>query len=280
MANMTAATPRRTLSWGAANLIVLIYAFVPVLWIISLSLKSAGTLNDGKFWPRDISWTNYTAIFKNNDFVRSLINSIGICLISTVVALVFGTMAAYAIARLDFPGKKLMVGVSLLIAMFPQIALVTPLFKIETTLGLFDTWAGLIIPYITFALPLAIYTLSAFFREIPWELEKAAKMDGATPYQAFRRIITPLAMPGIFTTAILVFIACWNDFLFAISLTSTTRARTVPAALSYFTGATTFEKPTGPIAAAAVIITIPVLLVVLLFQRRIVAGLTNGAVKG
>jgi multiple sugar transport system permease protein len=280
MANMTAATPRRKLSWGTANLIVLIYAFVPVLWIISLSLKSAGTLNDGKFWPRDISWTNYTAIFKNNDFVRSLINSIGICLISTVVALVFGTMAAYAIARLDFPGKKLMVGVSLLIAMFPQIALVTPLFKIETTLGLFDTWAGLIIPYITFALPLAIYTLSAFFREIPWELEKAAKMDGATPYQAFRRIITPLAMPGIFTTAILVFIACWNDFLFAISLTSTTRARTVPAALSYFTGATTFEKPTGPIAAAAVIITIPVLLVVLLFQRRIVAGLTNGAVKG
>ncbi|HEY6745750.1 MAG TPA: carbohydrate ABC transporter permease [Mycobacteriales bacterium] len=277
---MTAVTPQRRLSWGTANLIVLVYAFVPVIWIISLSVKSAGTLNDGKFWPRDIAWTNYTAIFKNNDFVRALINSIGICLISTAVALVFGTMAAYAIARLDFPGKRLMVGVSLLIAMFPQIALVTPLFKIETTLGLFDTWLGLIIPYITFALPLAIYTLSAFFREIPWELEKAAKMDGATPFQAFRRVVAPLAMPGVFTTAILVFIACWNDFLFAVSLTSTSNARTVPAALSYFTGATTFEKPTGPIAAAAVIITIPVLLVVLLFQRRIVAGLTSGAVKG
>jgi multiple sugar transport system permease protein len=280
VANMTAATPQRKLSWGLANLIVLVYAFVPVIWIISLSLKSAGTLNDGNFWPRALSWDSYTAIFKNNDFIRALINSIGISLIATVIALAFGTMAAYAIARLDFPGKKLMVGVSLLIAMFPQIALVTPLFKIETTIGLFDTWAGLIIPYITFALPLAIYTLSAFFREIPWELEKAAKMDGATPYQAFRRIITPLAMPGIFTTAILVFIVCWNDFLFAVSLTSTSRARTVPAALSYFTGATTFEKPTGPIAAAAVVITIPVLLVVLLFQRRIVAGLTNGAVKG
>ncbi len=147
-------------------------------------------------------------------------------------------MAAYAIARLDFPGKAAIVGVSLLIAMFPQIALVTPLFKIETTLGLFDTWPGLIIPYITFALPLAIYTLSAFFREIPWDLEKAAKMDGATPYQAFRQVITPLAMPGMFTTAILVFIFCWNDFLFAISLTSTSRARTVPAAMCYFTGAT------------------------------------------
>jgi multiple sugar transport system permease protein len=280
VANMAVATPRRKAAWGAADLLVLVYAFVPVIWIISLSLKSAGTLNDGKFLPTDVSWSNYSAIFKNNDFVRALINSIGICLIATVVALVFGTMAAYAIARLDFPGKRLMIGVSLLIAMFPQIALVTPLFKIETTLGLFDTWLGLIIPYITFALPLAIYTLSAFFREIPWELEKAAKMDGATPYQAFRRVITPLAMPGVFTTAILVFIACWNDFLFAISLTSTSNSRTVPAAMSYFTGATTFEKPTGPVAAAAVVITIPVLLVVLAFQRRIVAGLTNGAVKG
>jgi multiple sugar transport system permease protein len=280
MANMATATPQRKLSWGFADLLVLVYAFVPVIWIISLSLKTPGTLNDGNFLPRAISGDNYTAIFKNNDFVRSLINSIGICAISTVIALLFGTMAAYAIARLDFPGKKTIVGASLLIAMFPQIALVTPLFKIETTLGLFDTWPGLIIPYITFALPLSIYVLSAFFREIPWELEKAAKMDGATPYQAFRRIITPLAMPGIFTAAILVFIACWNDFLFAISLTSTTRARTVPAALSYFTGATTFEKPTGPIAAAAVVITIPLILVVLLFQRRIVAGLTSGAVKG
>jgi multiple sugar transport system permease protein len=280
VANMTAPTARRTVSWGAANLLVLLYAFVPVVWIVSLSVKSAGTLNDGNFWPRAFSFDNYTAIFENDDFVRALVNSIGICLIATVVALVFGTMAAYAIARLDFPGKRLMIGVSLLIAMFPQIALVTPLFKIETTLGLFNTWQGLIIPYITFALPLAIYTLSAFFREIPWELEKAAKMDGATPYQAFRRVITPLAMPGVFTTAILVFIACWNDFLFAISLTSTSASRTVPAAMSYFTGATTFEKPTGPVAAAAVVITIPVLLVVLLFQRRIVAGLTSGAVKG
>jgi multiple sugar transport system permease protein len=208
------------------------------------------------------------------------VNSIGICLIATFVALVFGTMAAYAIARLDFPGKKTIVAVSLLISMFPQIALVTPLFKILTTIGLFDTWLGLIIPYVTFALPLAIYTLSAFFREIPWELEKAAKMDGATPFQAFRQVITPLAMPGVFTTAILVFIACWNDFLFAISLTSTSASRTVPAAMSYFTGATTFEKPVGPIAAAAVVITVPIVIFVLLFQRRIVAGLTSGAVKG
>ena len=280
MANMATATPRRKIQWGAADLVVLLYAFIPVLWIISLSVKTGGTLNDGNFWPRAISWDNYSAIFKNDDFVRSLINSIGICLISTFIALVLGTMAAYAIARLDFPGKRAIVAMSLLVSMFPQIALVTPLFRIETALGLFDTWPGLIIPYVTFALPLAIYTLSAFFREIPWELEKAAKMDGATPYQAFRKVITPLAMPGVFTTAILAFIACWNDFLFAISLTSSDASRTVPAALAFFTGDSQFTQPTGNIAAAAVIVTVPIIIFVLFFQRRIVAGLTAGAVKG
>jgi multiple sugar transport system permease protein len=273
-------TTQRKVGWWAVNVLVLLYAFIPVVWIVSLSLKDDATLNDGRYLPVSPSGQNYAAIFQNPDFLRALFNSIGICLIATLIAIVFGTMAAYAIARLTFPGKTAIVAVSLLISMFPQIALVTPLFKILTTIGLFDTWPGLIIPYVTFALPLAIYTLSAFFREIPWDLEKAAKMDGATPYQAFRQVITPLAMPGIFTTAILVFISCWNDFLFALSLTSTSNARTVPAAMSYFTGATTFEKPTGPVAAAAVVITIPIVIFVLLFQRRIVAGLTSGAVKG
>lgn len=273
-------TTGKKYGWLAVDVVVLLYAFIPVIWILSLSLKGGDTLNDGKFLPSNPTSEAYTTIFKNDDFIRALINSIGICLISTFVALVLGTMAAYAIARLDFPGKRTIVALSLLISMFPQIALVTPLFKIETATGIFDTWLGLILPYITFALPLGIYTLSAFFREIPWELEKAAKMDGATPYQAFRKVIAPLAMPGVFTTAILVFIACWNDFLFAISLTSTNNARTVPAAMSYFTGATTFEKPVAAVAAAAVIITIPIVIFVLFFQRRIVAGLTSGAVKG
>ncbi len=273
-------TPKQKAMWWVINILVLLYAFIPVFWVISISVKTKGTLNDGKYFPRAFTFENYAAIFKTDDFTRALINSIGICLIATVIALILGTMAAYAIARLDFPGKATIVGMSLLISMFPQIALVTPLFKLETALGLFDTWPGLIIPYVTFALPLGIYTLSSFFREIPWDLEKAAKMDGATPFQAFRLVITPLAMPGVFTTAILVFIACWNDFLFALSLTSTSASRTVPAAMSYFQGATTYEQPTGPIAAAAVVITIPVVIFVLFFQRRIVAGLTNGAVKG
>jgi len=275
-----AVTTRQKVGWGTANIFVVLVALIPVLWIVSLSFKDPATITSATFWPKRWTLENYRGIFKTSEFTRALVNSIGIALISTFIAVVFASMAAYAVARLDFPGKGALIGMSLLIAMFPAISLVTPLFNIERTLRLFDTWPGLIIPYITFGLPLAIYTLSAFFREIPWELEKAAKMDGATPYQAFTKVIAPLAAPGMFTTAILVFILCWNDFLFAISLTSTTRARTVPAAIGFFTGSSQFTSPTGSIAAAAVIITIPIIVFVLLFQRRIVAGLTSGAVKG
>jgi multiple sugar transport system permease protein len=277
---MATTTVQQKVGWGTANTVVIVLALVPVLWIVSLSFKDPATITDGSFIPKKWTLANYRGIFKTSEFTHALINSIGIAIIATLIAVVLASMAAYAVARLDFPGKGLLIGMSLLIAMFPAISLVTPLFNIERTLGLFDTWPGLIIPYITFGLPLGIYTLSAFFREIPWELEKAAKMDGATPFQAFTRVIAPLAAPGMFTTAILVFIFCWNDFLFAISLTSTTKARTVPAAIGFFTGSSQFTAPTGSIAAAAVIITIPIILFVLFFQRRIVAGLTSGAVKG
>jgi len=275
-----ATTTKQKIGWGSANLVIILVVAVPVLWIVSLSFKDPATINDASFWPKRWTLENYRGIFKTSEFTRALVNSIGIALIATLIAVLFASMAAYAVARLRFPGKNLLIGMSLLIAMFPAISLVTPLFNIELSLGLFDTWPGLIIPYVTFGLPLAIYTLSAFFREIPWELEKAAKMDGATPFQAFTKVIAPLAAPGMFTTAILVFILCWNDFLFAISLTSTTRARTVPAAIGFFSGSSQFTSPTGSIAAAAVIITIPIILFVLFFQRRIVAGLTSGAVKG
>ncbi len=276
MARTTAATTR----WSIINLVVVLYALIPMLWIVSLSFKDPSTITDGSFVPKKWTWSNYSGIFHNDDFTRGLINSIGIGLISTVVAILIGMMAAYAVARLSFPGRSAVIGISLLISMFPQISLVTPLFQIERSLGLFNTWLGLIIPYITFALPLTIFTLSNFFREIPWDLEKAAKMDGATPLQAFRLVIAPLATPGVVTTAILAFIVCWNDFLFSISLTSSNRARTAPATISFFTGSSQFEDPTGSIAAAAVVITIPIVIFVLFFQRRIVSGLTSGAVKG
>ncbi|MGH3867069.1 MAG: carbohydrate ABC transporter permease [Pseudonocardiaceae bacterium] len=266
--------------WAIADLVILVYALVPVLWIVSLSFKPLGSINDGRFIPAEFTWSNYRQIFQLAPFVSALRNSIGITLIATGLSVVIGTLAAYAIARLSFPGKKLLVGGVLLIAMFPPISLITPLFDIERTVGLVDTWPGLILPYITFSLPLAIYILSAFFREIPWELEKAAQMDGATPFQAFRSVIVPLAAPGVFTTAILVFIFCWNDFLFAVSLTSTEASQTTTVAIAEFSGASEFTEPTGSISAAAVLLTIPIVLFVLFFQRRIVAGLTAGAVKG
>lgn len=270
----------RATGWTVVNVIVVLYALFPVLWILSLSLKPSSTVKDGNLIPTQVTFDNYQAIFRGNIFTSALVNSIGIGLITTVIAVVVGGMAAYAIARLVFPGKRVLVGVALLIAMFPQISLVTPLFNIERKIGLFDTWPGLIIPYITFALPLAIYTMSAFFKEIPWDLEKAAKMDGASPGQAFRKVIAPLAAPGIVTAAILVFIFAWNDLLLALSLTATERAITAPVAIANFTGSSQFEEPTGSIAAGAMVITVPIVIFVLIFQRRIVAGLTSGAVKG
>ncbi|GFG70343.1 carbohydrate ABC transporter permease [Mycolicibacter senuensis] len=271
---------RRRAAWLIIDVAVVVYALVPVLWILSLSVKPTSTVKDGKLIPSSVTLDNYRGIFAGDVFGSALLNSLGIGLITTVIAVVIGAMAAYAVARLDFPGKRLLVGAALLIAMFPQISLVTPIFNIERAIGLFDTWPGLIIPYITFALPLAIYTLSAFFSEIPWDLEKAAKMDGATPGQAFRKVIAPLAAPGIVTAAILVFIFAWNDLLLALSLTATKASITAPVAIANFTGSSQFEEPTGSIAAGAMVITVPIIVFVLIFQRRIVAGLTSGAVKG
>ena len=271
---------RRTAVWAVIDTLVVVYALLPVLWILSLSLKPTSTVKDGKLIPSSVTLANYRGIFRGDFFSSALINSIGIGLITTAISVVLGAMAAYAIARLNFPGKRVLVGAALLITMFPAISLVTPLFNIERWVGLFDTWPGLILPYITFALPLAIYTLSAFFREVPWDLEKAAKIDGATPGQAFRKVIVPLAAPGLVTAAILVFIFAWNDLLLALSLTATKAAITAPVAIVNYSGSSQFEEPTGSIAAGAVVITIPIIMFVLIFQRRIVAGLTSGAVKG
>jgi multiple sugar transport system permease protein len=270
--------------WSIAIALVLIFALIPVIWIMALSLKTPASVADGRFLPAHWTLDNYKVLFEggisNSPFLKPLINSIVIALISTVVAIALAASAAYAIARLDFPGKGLILGVALAIAIFPTISIVGPLFDIWRSIGLFDTYPGLIIPYLTFALPLSIYILVAFFREIPWDLQDAAAVDGATPFQAFRKVILPLAAPGTFTAAILVFIFCWNEFLFATTLTSSNNARTVPAALAFFTGESQFTAPTGNIAAAGVIVTVPIIIFVLLFQRRIVTGLTAGAVKG
>jgi multiple sugar transport system permease protein len=283
--------PREYAFWSIGMLIVLLFALLPVIWIVMVSLKPPNQITTGPgisfsdaFFPQDITFKNYETLFEGgfdaSPFLKPLRNSIGIALITTVISIVLASFAAYAIARLNFPGKTLILAGALAIAMFPAISTVGPLFDMWRAIGLYDTWLGLIIPYLTFSLPLAIYTLVAFFREIPWDLEQAAQVDGATPFQAFRKVIIPLAAPGVFTAAILVFIFAWNDFLFAISLTSSDASRTVPASLAFFTGESQFTQPTGNIMAAAAIVTVPIIIFVLIFQRRIVAGLTAGAVKG
>jgi multiple sugar transport system permease protein len=271
---------RSRVGWGLAGLAILVYTLLPVAWIVSLSFKEGDDINNKKFLPSHWSLDNYRTVFDTSLFTSALRNSIGISLIATTVSVALATVAAYAIARLQFRGKRLVLSAALAIAIFPTVSLVGPLFDMWRSLGIYDTWIGLIIPYVSFTLPLSIWVLSAFFREIPWEMEQAAQVDGATPWQAFRKVIVPLAAPGVFTAAILAFFFAWNDFVFGISLTATDAARPVPAALAFFTGESFFQQPTAAISAASVIVTIPVIALVLIFQRRIVAGLTSGAVKG
>jgi multiple sugar transport system permease protein len=262
--------------------LILLWCLLPIAWIVSLSLKPVEETATGspQFLPQSVTFDNYTEVLGDSLFQRALINSFGISLIATVLSVMLATLCAYAIARLDFKGKRLVLSVALAIAMFPVVSLVGPLFDMWRAIGLYNTWPGLIIPYMSFTLPLAIWTLSAFFREIPWEMEQAAQVDGATSWQAFRKVIVPLAAPGVFTAAILTFFFAWNDFVFGISLTSTEAARPVPAALAFFVGPDQFNPPTSTLSAAAVMVTVPIIIIVLLFQRKIVAGLTSGAVKG
>lgn len=270
--------------WIVIGIVVFVYALFPVASILSNSFKRGSEFaGGGTFLPQSPTWDNYVSIFAGDAqelFIPALINSLGITLISTAIAVVLATFCAYAIARLDFPGKRLILTSALAVSIFPVISIVTPLFNLWRQIGLYDTWPGLIIPYLSLTLPISIYTLTAFFQQIPWDLERAAQVDGATNWQAFTKVIIPLALPGVFTTAIIAFFIAWNDFVYGISLTSTSAARPVPAALAFFTGASQFEEPAGAISAAAIVVTIPVIIIVLLFQRQIVSGLTQGAVKG
>lgn len=280
---MEKASGKKKLLWALIALVVAVYTLLPVGSILATSFKPTEDLSNGRFLPDNPTWENYQSIFAgaaSDLFIPALINSLGITLIATFIAVVLATLCAYAIARLDFPGKKLILAAALGVSIFPVISIVTPLFNLWRQIGLYDTWPGLIIPYLSLTLPISIYTLSAFFQQIPWELDQAAQVDGATTFQAFRKVIVPLAAPGVFTTAIIAFFIAWNDFVYGISLTSTSAARPVPAALAFFTGASQFEEPTGAISAAAIIVTIPVIIIVMLFQRQIVSGLTQGAVKG
>jgi multiple sugar transport system permease protein len=270
---------KRVLLWISVILIMLFCLF-PFYWLINVSMKTGADLSNADLFPPSPTLDNYDSIFQNSAFTKALRNSAIIAGTTTVLSLLIGSFAGYALARLRFPRKFLLLALVLSISTFPPIAIAAPLFKLWTDIGLFNTYIGLILPSLTFALPLTIYILASFFKEIPKELEEAALVDGATRFQAFRKVVVPLSAPGMVTAGLLVFIFAWNEFLFAITLTSTPDRRPVPAAIAFFTGSSQFEIPLGTISAASVVVTVPLIILVLIFQKRIVAGLTAGAVKG
>jgi multiple sugar transport system permease protein len=250
--------------------------------MIVASLRKVDFTFDSTPFPTHVTLGNFTAVFESdNHFGRALLNSVLIGVVVTILAMIIGVFAAYAIARLHFRGKFAVLGLILAASMFPGVALVTPLFQFFTNISWLGTYQALIIPDLSFALPLCVYVLSGFFTQMPWELEQAAKVDGATPGQAFRLVILPIAAPGLFTAAILVFLSVWNEYLLASQLSNNNpNVSPVTVSIASFTGSDPKVVPYTSIMAAGVVVTIPLVLVVMLLQRRIVSGLTAGAVKG
>jgi trehalose/maltose transport system permease protein len=270
---------KQVLLWVAVAAII-VFCLFPFYWLINTSLKTGADLSNANLVPPHPTLENYSSIFEDTAFTKALRNSAIVAGSVTALSLVIGSFAGYALARLHLPFKFLILAILLSISTFPPIAIAAPVFEIWTDIGLYNTYLGLILPSLAFGLPLTVYILASFFRDIPRELEEAALIDGATRFQAFRKIVVPLGAPGVVTAGLLVFIFAWNEFLFAITLTSTPDRRPVPAAIAFFTGSTQFEIPLGTISAASVVVTVPLIVLVLIFQRRIVAGLTAGAVKG
>ncbi len=261
--------------------LIFIWCLIPFYWMIVTAFRDVGYTFDSTPFFTHFTWDNFTTVFSENlgnHFGRNLLNSLLVAGVTTVVALLFGVFAAYALSRLEFRFKFLVLGFVLGASMFPGVALVTPLFQLFTNIGWYGTYQALIIPNISFVLPLTVYTLTSFFREMPWELEESARIDGCTQGQAFRKVIMPLAAPAVLTTAILAFIASWNEFLIASQL-SNEQTKTVTVAIAYFAGAQAHQEPYTAVMAAGTVVTIPLVILVLVFQRKIVAGLTAGAVK-
>lgn len=269
---------RRLLPWAAAVLLLALWA-APLGWMLLASVLPESRLFDpSSEAPWTLTTGHYRAVFVERAFWRPVINSVVVALATTALALVFGTPAAYAAARLRFRGRAVVLAAILAVSVFPQIAIVSPLFLVLRAVGLIDTYPGLVLPYLTFSLPLAVWLLAGLFAQLPWDLEEAARMDGASRLRAAVTITLPLAAPALATTAILTFLYAWNEFLFALTFTLGPERQTVPVAIALFRGQ--YQVPWGEVLAAAVVASVPVAAMVLAFQRRIVSGLTAGAVKG
>jgi ABC-type glycerol-3-phosphate transport system permease component len=265
--------------FGAALVVLMMFTLFPFYWAIVASLTpEAALFREPSLWPAHFILDHYRALFDERDFITPIRNSLVVAGTTTLFCLTVGTLAAYALARLEFRGKAAIMAFILAVTMFPQISIVSPLYLLLRSLHLIDTYPGLSMPYMTFAMPLTVWVLTGSIRQIPKDLEEAAHVDGATRRQSFLKILLPLAVPSLATTAILTFIYCWNEFLFALSFTLGPERQTVPVAIALFRGQ--YQVPWGQILAAAVVATAPVAAMVLMFQRRIVQGLTAGAVKG
>jgi multiple sugar transport system permease protein len=264
--------------------LIIVWGLAPFYWMVVTAFRDVGYTYDTTPWPTHVTMDNFKTAFSTNlgnHFGQALINSVIIGVLTTTVAMLVGVFAAYALARLEFPGKYFVLGFILGASMFPGVALVSPLFSLFSSIGWINgyNYQALIIPDISFALPLTVYTLTAFFSEMPWELEESARIDGCTPGQAFRKIMLPLAAPGLFTTAILAFISSWNEFLLAAQF-STGKTQPVTVAIANFAGSQPHQEPYTAVMAAGTIVTVPLIIMVLFFQRAIVSGLTAGGVKG
>jgi multiple sugar transport system permease protein len=270
---------RKVLSYlGMA--VVAIYCLAPFYWMVVSAFRRPQDQFDNSPIPAPFSIKNFTAVFGHDvGFQRALLNSVIVAGTTTVLTLVVGTFTAYALARLDFRFKNIVLGIIIATSMFPPISLIVPLLHLFTNIKWINTYQSMILPSLSFALPLAVWNLTAFFRQMPFELEYAAMVDGCTRGQAFRKIIVPLAAPGVFTTAIIAFIAAWNEFMIALSMVNKKEMQTATVSISKFTGAYGFDQPFGTQMAAGVLVTVPLVIVVLILQRRIIAGLTSGGVK-
>jgi multiple sugar transport system permease protein len=273
-------SPWRTALRTTGILAVAAWCLAPFYWMLVSSLRRPADVFDISLWPAPLSMANYEAVLDpEQGFVRALGNSFIVAGTTTVFALTVGIATAYALARLDFRFKRLVLTCIIATSMFPVVSITIPLLKLFVGIGWINTYQAMIVPSMSFALPLAVWNLTAFFRQMPTQLEESARIDGCTRGQAFRKVILPLAAPGVFTTAILTFVMAWNEFLIAVSMTNKQSMKTAPVAVSQFTGVSQFVAPHGNQMAAGVLVTIPLVILVLLFQRRIVAGLTAGAVK-
>jgi ABC-type glycerol-3-phosphate transport system permease component len=267
--------------WGSVAVVALLVvaSAFPLYWAVVSSLTPEARLFEApSLVPQGLALEHYRALFTERDFWLPIRNSLVVASTTTAFCVIVGSLCAYALARLQFRWKGPILGFILAVTMFPQISIVSPLYLLLRELGLINTYPGLILPYLTFAMPLTVWLLVGFFRQLPAELEEAALVDGASRLRTFWEIILPLALPGLATTAILTFVYCWNEFLFALSFTLGPERQTVPVAIALFRGQ--YQVPWGQILAGAVVATAPVAVLVLIFQRRIVQGLTAGAVKG